>query len=171
LNLIQPQRKRRVRTTQSAHGLRTYPNLIRGLEVVRLNQVWVADITYVHLPQDFVYFAAPLDAYLRRCIGWQLALRLDSQLALDTLNMALVQRHKSRDTSCGLLIGGSLHFLFEWFAPSFIIGNLAQRFAFLLAFPDGLSRVAERKDREDRDVLGNAQQGVDLRQAVVANPV
>ena len=49
------------------------------------------------------------------------------------------------------------HLLFEWFAPSFIIGNLAQRLAFLLTFPDGLSRVAERKDREHRDLLRNAQ--------------
>src|SRR5205085_11012029 len=64
-----------------------------------------------------------------------------------------------------------MHLLFERFAPSFIIGNLTKRLAFLLTFPDGLSRVAERKDREDRDIHGNAQQGVDLRQVVVANPV
>jgi hypothetical protein len=63
------------------------------------------------------------------------------------------------------------HLLFEWFAPSFIISDLAQRFAVLLTFPDGPSRVAEGKDREDRDVLGNAQQGIDLRQVVKANPV
>src|SRR5947208_16511810 len=61
--------------------------------------------------------------------------------------------------------------LFEWFSPSFVIGNLAQGLAFLLTFPDGLSRVAERKDRQDRDLLGNAQQGVDLRQVIVAHPV
>src|SRR5438270_10268852 len=61
--------------------------------------------------------------------------------------------------------------LFEWLAPSFNIGHLAQRFAFLLTFPDGLGRVAERKDRQDRDLLGNAQQGVDLRQIVEAHPV
>ncbi len=63
------------------------------------------------------------------------------------------------------------HLLCEWFAPSFIISNHAQRFAFLLTFPDGLSRVAERKDREDRDLLGYAQKAVDLRQVVEANPV
>src|SRR5260370_10356179 len=63
------------------------------------------------------------------------------------------------------------HLLCEWFAPSFIIGNLAQRFAFLLTFSDGFSRVAERKDREDRDPLGNAQQWVALRHAVEASPV
>ncbi len=65
----------------------------------------------------------------------------------------------------------SRHLLYEWFAPSFIISNLAQRFAVLLTFPDGPSRVAEGKDRENRDVLGNAQQGIDLRQVVKANPV
>src|SRR2546421_7183682 len=63
------------------------------------------------------------------------------------------------------------HLSLECSAPSFIIGNLVQRFAFLLTFPDGLSWVAERKDREDRDLLGNAQQAVDLRQVVEANPV
>jgi transposase InsO family protein len=92
LNLIQPRRKRRVQTTQSGHGLRTYPNLIRDLEITGLNQLWVADLTYVHLPEDFVYLAAILDAYSRRCIGWQLSRRLDSQLALDALNMALRER-------------------------------------------------------------------------------
>ena len=63
------------------------------------------------------------------------------------------------------------HLLFEWFAPSFMRGNLAQRFAFLLTLPDGLNWVAERKDNEDRDLLGNAQRAVDLRQAVEADPV
>jgi len=92
LNLIRPRRQRRVQTTQSKHGLRIYPNLIRGLPVSRLNQVWVADLTYIHLPEDFVYLAAILDAYSRRCIGWQLSRRLDSQLALDALNRALAER-------------------------------------------------------------------------------
>jgi transposase InsO family protein len=93
LSLVQQPRKRRgVRTTQSGHGLRVYPNLIRDLEVSRLNQVWVADLTYIRLPEDFVYLAAILDAYSRRCIGWQLSRHLDSHLALDALSMALAAR-------------------------------------------------------------------------------
>ncbi len=94
LGLVQPPRKRRViYTTNSKHGLHVYPNLIHELEVSRLNQLWVADLTYIHLPEDFVYLAALLDAYSRRCIGWQLSRRLDSQLALDALNQALSERH------------------------------------------------------------------------------
>jgi len=87
-----PQKRRKVYTTNSKHGLRVYPNLIAEVEVTRLNQVWVADLTYIHLLADFIYLAALLDAYSRRCIGWQLSHRLDSQLALDALNQALAQR-------------------------------------------------------------------------------
>ena len=93
LDLVQRPRKRRVvRTTQSKHGLRIYPNLIHDLEVSRLNQVWVADLTYIRLPEDFVYLAAILDASSRRCIGWQLSRHLDSQIALDALEYALQER-------------------------------------------------------------------------------
>ena len=93
LGLVHPPQKRRVvYTTQSNHGLRVYPNLIRGVAITRLNQLWVADLTYIHLLEDFVYLAALLDAYSRRCIGWQLSQRLDSQLALDALTHALASR-------------------------------------------------------------------------------
>jgi len=87
-----PQKRRKVYTTNSAHGLRVYPNLITDLEVTHLNQLWVADLTYIHLLDDFIYLAALLDASSRRCIGWQLSHRLDSQLALDALNHALAER-------------------------------------------------------------------------------
>ena len=87
-----PQKRRKVYTTNSKHGLHVYPNLIAELEVTRLNQLWVADLTYIHLLADFIYLAALLDASSRRCIGWQLSHRLDSQLALDALNQALAQR-------------------------------------------------------------------------------
>jgi transposase InsO family protein len=94
LGLVHPPRKRRVvYTTNSKHGLRVYPNLIRDRQVTQLNQLWVADLTYIHLLEDFIYLAALLDAYSRRCIGWQLSHRLDSQLALDALNQALAERH------------------------------------------------------------------------------
>ena len=93
LGLVHPPQKRRVvHTTNSKHGLRVYPNLIQELEVTRLNQLWVADLTYIHLLEDFIYLAALLDASSRRCIGWQLSQRLDSQLALDALNQALAER-------------------------------------------------------------------------------
>jgi putative transposase len=64
-----PQKRRKVYTTNSKHGLRVYPNLIAEREVTGLNQVWVADLTYIHLLADFIYLAALLDASSRRCIG------------------------------------------------------------------------------------------------------
>src|SRR5256885_1600050 len=68
--------------------------------------------------------------------------------------------------TCLLFFLGHRLCLFEWFSPSFIIDNLAQRLAFLLTFADSSGRVAERKDREDRDLLRNAQQGIDLPQVI-----
>lgn len=81
-----------VSTTDSAHASRRYPNRIKGLGIDRLDQVWVADITYVRLPTAFVYLAALLDAYSRRCIGWHLAPTIDTQLTLTALNDALTRR-------------------------------------------------------------------------------
>lgn len=79
-------------TTDSQHDARRYPNLIKELRIDRLDQVWVADITYIHLPTAFVYLAALLDAYSRRCVGWQLSPTIDTQLPLAALERALVLR-------------------------------------------------------------------------------
>jgi putative transposase len=81
-----------VRTTESAHSLAVYPNLLPELRIAGLDQLWVADITYVRLPQEFIYLAVLLDAYSRRCIGWALARSLEAELALAALRMALVRR-------------------------------------------------------------------------------
>jgi len=83
-------------TTDSAHGLPTYPNLLAQASLSAPNQAWVADITYVRLPTSFVYLACVLDAYSRRCVGWKLARQIDSQLTLAALEMALTQRHLQR---------------------------------------------------------------------------
>jgi transposase InsO family protein len=69
-----------------------YPNLIKDLPITRLNQCWVADLTYVHLPEGFVYLACVLDAYSRKCIGWSLARNMEGSLPLQALEMALAQR-------------------------------------------------------------------------------
>src|SRR3984957_15175147 len=58
------------RTTDSKHGWRIVPNLARGLEVTGLDQLWVADITYVHLAEEFGYLAVVLDAFSRKVVGW-----------------------------------------------------------------------------------------------------
>jgi len=54
--------------------------------------VWVADLTYIRLPSTFVYLAAILDAYSRKCVGWKLSKRIDTQLALGALEAALTTR-------------------------------------------------------------------------------
>ena len=79
-------------TTQSDHNLKVYPNLIKDIEVTGLNQVWVADITYIRLPQEFIYLASIIDIYSRKCIGWALSRNIDTQLTLDALNMAISKR-------------------------------------------------------------------------------
>lgn len=81
-----------VATTDSTHGHRRYPNLVKDVLIDRLDQVWVVDITYIHLPTAFAYLAALLDAYSRRCIGWHLSRTIDTQLTLAALEHALVQR-------------------------------------------------------------------------------
>lgn len=82
---------RYVHTTDSKHGELGYPNLIKDVPIVALNQCWVADQTYVHLPEGFVYLACILDAYSRKCIGWSLARKMDSSLPLQALEMALAE--------------------------------------------------------------------------------
>lgn len=81
-----------VATTDSRHDLPVFPNLTKDLVVDRLNHVWVADITYIRLRAGFVYLAAILDRCSRRVIGWALSKRLDRQLCLTALRMALSQR-------------------------------------------------------------------------------
>jgi putative transposase len=90
-------KRRFVVTTDATHGLPTYPNLLAGLAITRLDQVWVADITYIRLPTTFVYLACILDACSRRCIGWQLARTIDTQLTLAALERAIATRRPSVD--------------------------------------------------------------------------
>jgi transposase InsO family protein len=87
------QLKRRFKvTTDSTHSFGRYPNLIKGIEIDGLEQVWIADITYVRLPTTFCYLAAILDAYSRKCVGWKLSRLIDTRLTLSTLEMALAAR-------------------------------------------------------------------------------
>jgi len=91
-NLLCLRRHAFVRTTDSNHTLTVYPNLTRGLALSNINQLWVADITYIRLQREFVYLAVILDAYSRRCIGWALSRHIDTELALAALRMALQTR-------------------------------------------------------------------------------
>lgn len=85
-------KRRWVRTTDSDHGYRIYANLLKGLEVRRRNQVWVADITYIRILTGFLYLAVVLDLYSRRVIGWALSEQIDAKLTLAALKMALEER-------------------------------------------------------------------------------
>ncbi len=79
-------------TTDSRHDWRVWPNLARRLVPMAVNQLWVADITYVRLDQAFVYLAVLLDAFSRKVVGWSLADHLQASLALEALQMALDRR-------------------------------------------------------------------------------
>jgi len=91
-NLLCLRQRAFVSTTDSAHHFKVYPNLARDLVLTDINQLWVGDITYIRLRQEFIYLAALLDAYSRRCIGWALARYLDARLPLTALQLALQNR-------------------------------------------------------------------------------
>jgi transposase InsO family protein len=80
------------RTTMSRHGFAIRPNLARSLRPSGLDQLWVADITYVRLAEDFVYLAVVIDAFSRKVVGWALAGHLEASLALAALDQALAAR-------------------------------------------------------------------------------
>ena len=84
-------RRRKRRTTNSVHGFPRYPNLVLELEVVRPEQVWVCDITYVRLRQVFVYLAVIMDVFTRGIRGYHLGRNLDHTLTLVALRRALVK--------------------------------------------------------------------------------
>lgn len=91
-HLLCAKKTSRPHTTNSNHNLPLYPNLTKDLIVTGLNQLWVADITYVQLCQDYVYLAAIIEIFSRKCVGWDLSRRIDAKLALAALNMATAER-------------------------------------------------------------------------------
>jgi transposase InsO family protein len=86
-------RRKWVKTTDSHHRFPRYLNLIKGMVINRLNQVWVADITYIRIRTGFVYLAAILDAYSRRVIGYAISTGLDTTITLKALHMAVSIRN------------------------------------------------------------------------------
>jgi len=91
-NLLAVRRRKFVVTTDSDHPFCVYPNLSQHLVLSDINQLWVADLTYVRLLEEFVYLAVVLDAWSRRAIGWALGRSLDSQLPLLALGRAIASR-------------------------------------------------------------------------------
>lgn len=91
-NLMAVRRRRFVVTTDSNHRYRVYPNLAESLELTMINQLWVADITYIRLGREFVFLAVELDAFSRKVIGWALGRTLKTELPLAALDMAVEKR-------------------------------------------------------------------------------
>jgi putative transposase len=92
-NLLCVRRRAFVVTTDSRHNLPVYRNLARQIEPTAINQLWIADITYIRLRAEFVYLAVVLDAFSRRVIGWALGRTLEASLAVAALRMALAVRN------------------------------------------------------------------------------
>jgi transposase InsO family protein len=85
-------------TTDSRHGWRVVPNLARGMQPSGLDQLWVADITYIRLAEAFAYLAVVIDAFSRRVVGWALDDHLRASLAVAALDMALAARRPTPDS-------------------------------------------------------------------------
>jgi putative transposase len=80
--------KRRPRTTDSNHAYPRFPNLVEGLEVIRPDQVWVADITYIRLRKEFIYLSVIMDVFTRCIRGWHLGRSPEQELTLASLSRA-----------------------------------------------------------------------------------
>jgi transposase InsO family protein len=91
-NLLAVRKRRFIFTTDSRHTYAIFPNLTAGMSLTGLNQLWIADITYVRLREDFLYLAIVLDAFSRRAVGWELGEDLRAELALTALDRALADR-------------------------------------------------------------------------------
>jgi putative transposase len=91
-NLLCLRKRKFVVTTDSNHNLRVYPNLAGSMTLTGINQLWIADITYIRLEMEFVYLAVVLDAFSRRVIGWALDRHLEDDLAIAALEMAFRRR-------------------------------------------------------------------------------
>jgi transposase InsO family protein len=91
-NLLAVRKRKFVVTTKKNNQFRVYPNLAERLELTDLNQLWVADITYIRLQEEFVYLAVVLDAFSRKVVGWALGRELKASLALEALQKALDSR-------------------------------------------------------------------------------
>jgi len=91
-NLLCLRHRRFVVTTDSDHDLPVYPNLVPTLQLTGINQLWIADLTSVRLRHEFISLAVILDAFSRRCIGWELARHLDARLTIAALQQVLTER-------------------------------------------------------------------------------
>ncbi len=94
-NLLCVRKREFVVTTDSTHGRKVYPNLAEEMTLSGIDQLWVADITYIRLQTEFVYLAVVIDAFSRRVIGWALDRTMEDNLTVAALRMALELRSPS----------------------------------------------------------------------------
>jgi len=94
-DLLVKSKRKWLSTSDSRHGFRVYPNLCQGVTPTGLNQLWVADLTYVRLRWEFVYLAVILDAFSRRVVGYALSRSLEASLTVAALQAALADRRPS----------------------------------------------------------------------------
>lgn len=94
-NLLCVRKRKFVVTTDSTHGRKVYPNLAEEMTLSGIDQLWVADITYIRLQTEFVYLAVVIDAFSRRVIGWALDRTMEDNLTVAALRMALELRSPS----------------------------------------------------------------------------
>jgi len=98
-DLLCERKRHSVRTTDSQHTLGVYTNLAKDMLPTSPDQLWVADITYIRLPKEFVYLAVIMDVFTRRIVGWSLGRDIDTRLSISALKMAL----RSRSIKPGLI--------------------------------------------------------------------
>ena len=98
-NLLAVRRRKYIVTTDSEHDLPVFRNVAATLKLTGINQLWLADITYIRLREQFLYLAVVLDAYSRRVVGWALDETLGTSLVVAALRQAIVERKPG----CGLV--------------------------------------------------------------------
>ncbi len=96
-SLLCRQKKKFVKTTDSNHNFRRYPNLIKNIIINRPNQVWVSDITYIRITTGFVFLAVVIDAFSRKVVGYALSRRLKHNITIEALKMAIMNRNFPTD--------------------------------------------------------------------------
>lgn len=96
-NLLVERKRARARTTDSFHRYRVWPNRLKGLEVTRADQAWVADITYLRLRDAFAYLFLVTDVWSRKIVGWALGQTLEARWSLEALATALKGAHAPRE--------------------------------------------------------------------------
>jgi putative transposase len=99
-NLLVKRKRSTPKTTNSNHSLPRYPNRAKNMTPGNINQIWVADITYVRVADEFAYLALIMDRYSRKIVGWELSRNVDTNLTLTALRMAVTKRGKENAKGC-----------------------------------------------------------------------